>query len=196
VTKLLLVRHAMCDTVGKTIAGRMPGVCLNEEGREQALRTAARLKSRQISHVYSGPLQRAIETADAIRAATNARGSVLEDLNEIDFGDWTGAALADLDSRDDWRRFNTQRSVARIPNGETMLEVQVRVVRATETIARLHADETVVAVTHGDVIRAAVMHFAGISLDLFGRIEIDPASVTTIQLEPWGVKILGMNGLP
>src|SRR4051812_41715016 len=105
----------MCDTVGHVIAGRMDGVSLNEEGKEQVARSAERLG--RIDHIYTSPLDRAVETARIISARSGAEVSIIEALNEIEFGDWTGKKISDLDTIDQWRQFNTRRSVTRIPRG-------------------------------------------------------------------------------
>jgi broad specificity phosphatase PhoE len=88
------------------------------------------------------------------------------------------AALADDPG---WRRFNTWRRHTRAPGGELMPEVQTRIVRAITRIRAEHPGEAVAVFSHGDVIRSAVAYFAGVSLDLFHRLEIRPASVSALR---------------
>jgi probable phosphomutase (TIGR03848 family) len=195
VTKILLVRHAMCDAVGQRIAGRLPGVMLNEEGKAQAVRLAERIAKMNVAKVYSSPLERAVDTASEIAKCSHVDVEVVDDLKEIDFGDWTGKTISELDELDDWKLFNSNRSSTRVPNGESFLEVQTRVVRALATIASMHRDDTVVAVSHADVIRAALLHYAAMPLDMWPRLQIDTASVSTVKLEPWGPILLGLNEL-
>ena len=86
---ILLIRHALVDACGAFLAGRTHGVHLNDEGRQQAAALGRCLEAVDISAIYTSPLERACETA----AALGARGAsvfVARDLNEIDFGDWTG----------------------------------------------------------------------------------------------------------
>src|SRR5919198_923380 len=97
---LLLVRHALCDHVGRVIAGRTPGIHLSETGR--ALDEAARFE-------------------------------------------------------------------------------------------REHPGAVVVAVSHGDVIRSLVAHYAGMPIDLLLRLEISPASVSAVRLEAHGPRLLWIN---
>src|SRR5687767_15126552 len=106
-TTFLLVRHALCDPVGCLIAGRQPGVHLNDAGRLQAHRLAERLQPIALEGIYSSPLDRAVETADPIARAKGLPVQVAEGWNEIDFGEWTGRALVDLDPLPEWRRFNS-----------------------------------------------------------------------------------------
>ena len=189
----LLVRHAHHDALGNTIAGWTPGIHLSIKGREQAERLADRLAESRASAVYSSPLERTLETAEAIGRRLSLSVRVREAFGEIHFGDWTGKTFDELSRDECWRLFNTFRSGTRAPNGELMLEVQARVIAALQDLALEHPDETVVVVSHGDVIRAALAHYAGIHLDLFQRFEISPASVSAIRLHNYGPQILRVN---
>nr|MDQ2899794.1 histidine phosphatase family protein [Acidobacteriota bacterium] len=91
------------------------------------------------------------------------------------------------------RRFNTQRSMTRISGGELMLEVQSRVLTEIETLRARHPDGCVAIVSHMDVIKAAIAHFAGIHLDLLFRFEIAPASVSIVEVSEHGPRILLLN---
>lgn len=121
----------------------------------------------------------AVETADAI--------------TELDFGDWQGGTLADLDEKDRWKRFNAFRSGTRAPNGELFLETQLRIVRLLLELKERHPEGTVAIVSHADVIRAALLHFLGVPMDLFLRLEISPASVSTVAVADYGPWVLGIN---
>ena len=181
-TKFLLIRHATNDTVGKIIAGRKPGVHLNEEGKLQAKNLAIRLASIGIVAVYSSPLARAVETAEAISTALHLTTEVNEDFIEINFGEWTGSTIDELRSEKEFHHFNILRSCTRIPGGETMLEAQARFISGLDKLKVKHPNEVVAIVSHGDLIKAAVAYYAGVHLDLFQRIEISPASVTIIRI--------------
>jgi probable phosphoglycerate mutase len=191
----LLIRHAMCDQVGRTIAGRAPGVSLNVQGRQQAKALARRLSGLQIEAVFSSPLERALETARPIAEECGLQVQTLAGLNEIDFGEWTGRALEDLAPGAQWQLFNRYRSGTRIPGGETMLEVVARSARELERLQQTHSDGSLVAVvSHGDVLRALIVHSLGMSLDLMFRLELDPASVSVLDLASQGPRLLLLNG--
>ncbi len=194
-TRVLLVRHAMCDPVGHRLAGRMPGISLNADGRMQAERLARRFAGANIAAVYTSPLDRARETADAIAAQVNVEPVELSDLNEIDFGLWTGYTFEELAPLAEWQRFNLHRSTTRVPGGELMLEAQARAVAAVEGSRARHPDETIVAVSHSDMIKAVLTHYAGMSLDNLLRIDIEPASVSILSLTPWGDRIVRTNDI-
>ena len=192
-TTFWLIRHAETDAIGNFLAGRLPGVHLNATGRRQAERLAVRLAPAPFSAIYSSPLERAAETAEPLARAKKLQVQPCEAANEIDFGDWTGKSFHALEPVPEWRRFNQLRSSAAIPGGELMLRVQTRMVGELECIRRRHPGRQVALFGHGDPIKAALAHYAGIPLDLFHRIEISPASVSVLALDEWGPRILRLN---
>jgi broad specificity phosphatase PhoE len=193
-TIFALIRHAEHALVGHTIVGRAPGVPLSPGGSRQAERLAARLESSSIRALYSSPLERARETAAAIAGRLRLEVAVAKELDEIEFGAWTNRTLAELRDLEEWRRFNFFRSGSAIPNGETMVEVQSRMLRLLERLRGTHPDRVVALVSHGDVIKATLAHYLGVPLDLFHRIEISPASVSIVRVEPFGAEVLLVNG--
>jgi probable phosphoglycerate mutase len=138
-------------------------------------------------------MERAAETADALAAAHGLRVTTDDRLIELDFGEWTGWTLDALQPLEDWRHFNTFRSGTRPPGGELMLEAQARVVSMLLALREAHAGQVVVAVTHGDVIKAALAFFLGVPLDLAHRMEIDPASRSIVEAHAWGARVLALN---
>jgi probable phosphoglycerate mutase len=195
VTTFLLIRHAMCDHVGRVIAGRAPEVHLNAAGQTQAAQLAHLLDPVQLDAVASSPLPRALETARPLADRRTLPLQVLESLSEIDYGDWTGRPIEGLEPEPGWRRFNQLRSIARIPGGELMLEVQARAVTTLELLRSRYPQGRCAVVSHGDVIRSLVAHCAGIPLDLFQRLEIAPASVSVVVVdEEWiGVRCVNLT---
>ncbi len=192
-TTLLLVRHALHEYGGHRIAGRTPDVHLSPDGLRQADALAERLAPLEIEALYSSPILRCQETAHRIAAKHGLEVQTADAVTELDFGDWQGALLKDLDQTDHWKRFNAFRSGTRAPNGELFLETQLRIVRFLLDLAERHPDRTVAVVGHADVIRAALLHFLGIPMDGFLRLEISPASVSTVALAPYGPWVLGVN---
>jgi probable phosphomutase (TIGR03848 family) len=195
VTTFLLIRHAMCDPVGRAVVGRTPGVHLNQAGRSQAERLAERLSRLSLAALYSSPLERALETARPIGLQQELPVQTLEGFNEIDFGDWTGKSLQELDQVSDWRSFNSFRSGSRIPGGENMAEVLSRVLRDLDRLRAAHpGPETLVAVvSHGDVLRVTLAHALGLAVDFLQRLELSPASVSAVGWEDYGTRLLQMN---
>ena len=193
VTTFLLIRHALCDPVGTSIAGRAAGIHLNPAGRVQAAALAQRIAHLHISAIYSSPLERALETAEPM--AVDRRMEVVRTtgLNEVDFGEWTGRSLAELNGMADWREFNVHKSATRIPKGETMTEVLARAWKELDRIRRDRGRTLVAVVSHGNVLRSIVTHALGASLDFMHRLVIDPASVTILAFEHDVPRLLLLN---
>jgi len=192
-TTFLLIRHGLTDAVGKTITGRLPGVRLNAEGRKQASELPQRLARWKINAVYSSPLERAVETANPTATHLKLPVTAAEGLSEVDFGEWSGQALSDLNQRDDWRMYNAFRSSTRAPGGELMLDVQARMVQQLTDLARRHPEQIIACFSHADAIRATLAHFLGMPIDLIHRFEIRPASISLVRLADWGPQVLLVN---
>ena len=188
-TTVFLVRHASHDRLGRVLCGRMAGVTLGEQGLAEARRVAERLGAEDLAAVYSSPLERAVQTAQAITADP----LIDDDLLEIDFGDWNGAAFADLEGDALWAEWNSARATARPPRGESMAEAQGRVVGWLQQMVRRHAAQSIAAVSHADVIKAAIAHALGLSLNDIHRFEVSPASVSVIAAGDWGMRVHSIN---
>lgn len=194
-TTFLLIRHATTDAVvGRCLAGRAPGVHLNQAGRDEVARLVARLAGAAVGAVYSSPLERALETAEPLARSLGLEVRALDPLNELDFGRWTGLTFEELERDPLWRRFNSFRSGARAPGGELMIEAQARIVAEVERLRLAHAGETIAVVSHGDPLKAVIAHYTGIPLDLFRRVEISPASVSILEVGEEDARVLLVNG--
>jgi probable phosphoglycerate mutase len=180
-TVLLLVRHGLTDQTGTRLYGRSPGVHLSERGREHAARLAERLAPVRLHALYSSPLERCTETAEPLAAATGRAVQLLPEIQEIDYGRWTGRPFASLRRTKLWAAVRSLPSTARFPDGEALLEVQSRTVRALDEMAARHPRDNV-AVAHGDVISLAVAHYLGMHIDLFQRLTVAPGSVSVVAL--------------
>ncbi len=189
-----LIRHATNDLVGKAIAGRAPGVHLNDEGRRQADRLASRLARAPIAQLYSSPLDRARETALPLAKVWGLELHIAPEICEIQFGDWTGQPIAELEKDPAWQQWNRFRSGSRVPNGETMLEIQARFVGFVQKLWAAFPNENVALVSHGDPIRSVLLYFLGLSLDSVHRLELSPASVSILSLSDSGPQVLLLNG--
>ena len=192
-TTIFLIRHGHTDWIGKAIAGHTPGVGLSDAGRQQAADLPRRLAHVPIRAIYASPLQRTCETAEPLARALNLPVQHRPRLIEVNFGEWTGWTMSDLDRDPRWHRFNTQRSTTRAPGGDLMLDVQSRMADELDELRVRHTGETVAVISHQDSIKAAIAHYAGIPLDLFHRFEIQPASVSVLRLADWGPQIVTIN---
>lgn len=195
-TTFLLIRHGETDAVGKSIMGWMPGWHLNPNGRQQVEALGTRLSRLPIRAVYTSPLERAMETADAIARTHKIEPRRDEAFGEVHAGQWQGVAIVELDQRDDWRRFNTFRTGTRAPGGEMIVETQVRLVRKVQALLADHPNETVAIVSHADPLRALIAYYLGVPLDLMLRFEISPASVSILELSDSHARFQCINAAP
>jgi len=182
VATLVLVRHATTAATGKRLGGWTPGVHLDEGGRHQAEAAAARLAPLPVAAVYASPLERTQETAKLIAKLHGLRVRTRRDLGEVDYGDWTDRPLAQLRRRKDWQVVTATPSRMQFPGGESIRAAQARAVDATEKLAADHGDDTIVVVSHADIIKAVVAHHLAMALDAFQRLVVEPASVTIVYL--------------
>ncbi len=195
-TTILFVRHGQTPTTGAILPGRAPGLHLSELGQQQAEQTATRiaaLGANRVKAVYASPMERAQQTATPIAEAVKRKVKVLDDLNECDFGSWTGRRLVDLRRRRDWQQVQQSPSTFCFPSGESFIDMQGRINSAARWLTNKHPGATVVAVSHADTIKAAVSHASGAHLDMFQRIVISPCSVTAIMYTANGPMVLAVN---
>jgi len=142
---LLLIRHGTNDYV-KTgrLPGQAPNIHLNEEGRAQALTLAKLLEKHKITAIYSSQLERAIETAWAIAAPRGLPILIRPGLADTNAGDYTGRVIKELsespETKDNWKIIVEKPTEGRMPNGESLLEMQARVVAELERICTAYPD--------------------------------------------------------
>lgn len=197
-TTLLLVRHGDNDYLNKNrMPGRLPGIHLNERGRQQAEELASALAGTPLAAIYASPLERAVETAEPLARAKSLEIQIVPALVDTDVGKWQGRSWKALRRMPAWKAIQETPSRFRFPDGESFPECQTRIVAALEQIAAAHkANETVVVVFHADPIKLAVAHFLGMPLDHFQRLAVETGSVTALQLGKSGRRLLGFNCRP
>jgi broad specificity phosphatase PhoE len=197
VTTFHLVRHGEHVWRGRgVLAGRSPGVGLSATGRAEMAAVAEILAGEEIVGLYASPLERTKESAEILAARFALPVHYREDLIELDFGEWTGWTFDEVRRDARWEAWRSCRSMAAIPGGESMRQVQHRTMNALVELEREHPGATLVVVSHGDVIRAALLYALGMPLDLYARIEIGLASVSTIEFGPSGFRIDRVNQRP
>jgi broad specificity phosphatase PhoE len=196
VTIFHLLRHGEHVLRGRVLAGRTPGVGLSARGGAEMAAVADRLADEGITALYSSPLQRTRESAEIVAARLGLPIQYREDVIELDFGEWTGLTFDAVRKDERWQLWSTCRSIATVPGGESMREVQERTTRALFELRQAYRDATVLIVTHGDVIRAALLFALGMPLDFYWRIEIGLASLSTVHIDDRGIRVLAVNERP
>jgi broad specificity phosphatase PhoE len=183
-TVFYLVRHAANDLAERVLCGRKLDVPLNAHGRRQAEALARRLAHEPIAQVISSPRRRARQTAEPIAAALDLSIDIAAQLDEHDAGIWSGQSFADLARDPRWRLWNERRHEVRPPEGESMAELQKRILRYLDRLAASFPNDTIVLVTHAEPIRAALLHERGLPLKDFWCVDVPLACATTIVREP------------
>jgi broad specificity phosphatase PhoE len=194
VTRFLLVRHGEHDLLGRAIAGRAPGIALNASGRAQAGELAERLNGAPIDAIYSSPQQRALETAAPLAARRRLSVAVDQAFDEIDFGEWTGLTFERLRRDEAWRLWVERKSIACPPGGEPFSQARVRAMTGVERLEKLHPEHSVLLVSHGDIVKALLATYLGMSLDHLQRFEIAPASLSVVLTGPGWSQVQLVNG--
>ncbi len=171
---LLLIRHGDNEFIARNrLAGRLPGVHLNEKGRQQAQTLAQLLGQTPLSAIYSSPMERAVETAQPLAAALGLEVQIRPQLIELNYGSWQGRSFKQLARIKLWKEVHDNPVGVRFPGGESFVEVQQRVSGELDAIAALHGDDELVACfSHGDVIRLAVAHYLQMPLNAYQRLAI------------------------
>jgi len=192
---VLLVRHGLTALTGPVLAGRTPGVHLDERGQKQAAALAERMTAVPLAAVVTSPLERCVETAEAIREAqrTPPPWHVDDRLIECGYGDWTGRPLKELAKDPLWKVVQTQPSAVRFPGGEGLAEMATRAVAAVREWDAKIGEGTWVACTHGDIIKALLADALGLHLDQYQRLVPDPASVSVIRYTTTRPYVLRVN---
>jgi probable phosphomutase (TIGR03848 family) len=195
---LLLIRHGENEYVktGK-LAGRLPGVHLNERGQKQARALGEALKDVPIKAVYSSPLERAMETAGPIVKTRRLKIISEPDLMDIDFGKWQGRSWKVLRLTKAWKIVQSAPSRFRFPEGESFPEAQLRIVNVLERIVHKHQQHDVIAVVfHADPIKLVISHFLGLPLDHFQRLGCETGSLSLLSVGESGAGLVKLNQHP
>ncbi|MCB0163740.1 MAG: MSMEG_4193 family putative phosphomutase [Anaerolineae bacterium] len=193
-TTVLFIRHGENEwTKSNKLAGRTPGVYLNEQGRKQAEALGERLAKEKIDALYTSPLERTVETARIIAAHHNLEVKQHSGLLEVDYGEWTGEEIKKLSQEKSWSQIQFYPSGAGFPGGETMYEMQARFVKEVNALVAQHPEQKIAIVGHADLIKAAIAHYLGVHFDLFQRIVISTASLTTVNFTFMGPRVVCVN---
>ncbi len=194
---VLFLRHGLTAKTGPVLTGWTPGVPLDDRGTAQARAVAARLAGLRLDAVVTSPLERCVQTAQAVLDARKEPGGlhVEERFGEVRYGDWTGRELKELAEEPLWKVVQAHPSAVVFPgpDGEPLASAQLRAVRAVrEWNERLGPDAVYAVCSHGDIIKALVADALGLHLDQFQRIQVDPASLTVVrytELRPFLVRL-------
>jgi len=200
---LILARHGETDVIGKRLTGRITGIHLNANGRNQANRLAKALEGVKIGAIFSSPLERAMETARPLSESCGIPISPHSGLTEINFGAWQGKQYKQLQKLKLWEVIHSTPSKVTFPAGESFIEAQQRMVASLdEILSAMGENDLAICFSHCDPIRLAVAYYLNMGLDDFQRLSIEPASLSLISVRdgkphlgpinftPWDIRAL------
>ncbi len=196
---VILLRHGRSTAnTALTLAGRTPGVELDEIGRSQATALRDRLGGLPVEAVVRSPLLRCRQTVEPLADALGLAPEIEEGLIEVDYGDWTGRPLKELVSEHMWSVVQQHPSSAVFPGGESLAEMATRAVETVRRHDRTLAEQAGrdvlwVACSHGDVIKSVLADAYGMHLDQFQRIVVDPASLSVVRYTTHRPFVLRVN---
>ncbi|NMC12388.1 MAG: phosphoglycerate mutase [Chloroflexi bacterium] len=192
---VFLIRHGENDYMNnKILAGRIPGVHLNETGQRQAEQVAGNLKKLPIKAIYSSPLERTWETAVPLAEALNLNIISRQNLLEVDYGEWQGRSYEWLCEQTEWKVLHSTPSLVRFPGGETFFEAQSRICSEIAALCKMHDEnDSIACFTHADCIRLALAQYLEMSIDNYQRLFIGPASITTLLIHESNIQLVSMN---
>lgn len=185
-TVLLLVRHGVTPSTGRDLPEPGPGPGLTDQGRKQAEEAGEfishwRAALPPLGAIYASPLTRTKETAAIVGKALDITPVERADLVDCNTGEWAGLPLKEAYKKPSWPTVVRYPSGFRFPGGESMREMNERMVSAARELVALHPGQSLVVVSHSDPIKTIVADALGLHLDLFQRVVIGPASVSAIS---------------
>lgn len=188
-TRFILVRHGEVDANRRfEYLGRRDDE-LNARGLGQARALATALAEIRVDGVVSSPLRRAMTTAETIAGPLGIQVGTNRRLIELDFGSWEGRSRAELVEGDDGDRRAVERWEAdpsmATPGGESLLELQQRVVECADMMAREHSGSTIVLVSHMGPIKTLLCAALDVPLGSANRLFLDPATISVVE---WAAK--------
>ena len=183
-TTFLLLRHAHSTANDSGIlAGQIPGISLSAIGKRQSTHLLRALVDQKIDRIVSSPMDRCLETISETATARRKRIFIDRAFIEMNYGTWSGRALKELRRERAWKSVQKSPSTFTFPQGESFTSAARRIERGLSTLAKKHPKDTILVVTHGDVIKIALQISNGGDLDNFQNFVIDTCSLSEVQWE-------------
>ncbi len=193
--KLTLIRHGETDwNKVRRIQGQID-IDLNLFGLQQAHTCAKYLANEDYDRVYSSPLSRAYKTAEIIASKKNYYINVRDELQEINMGKWQGMIWSEIirSHSDLFQEFERVGDLSKVYKGESFQELQDRAISFLDYLVETPY-ESVIAVSHGGLIKVLICHVLGLDLSKRTKFNIDNLSVSRLHYsEEKGWNLLSLN---
>jgi broad specificity phosphatase PhoE len=199
-TQLALIRHGEVEETYQRVFGGRIDMNLSPRGHEQAGALAEWLARQTLDAVYASPMKRVQQTLAPFTGNTgwSKRTVTLDDLREIDFGDWTGLTWEAVSEKFGVSAFQWLNELERggIANAEETRSYRGRIERCVRDILQKHPGKNVAVFCHGGVIRTILADLLDVPLPGMAGFEIDYASVTTVSVVPRKTEVQFLNFTP
>ena len=194
--KLILVRHGETYwNKERRVQGGASDIELNDTGLEQAKKLAAFLENEPVTAILSSPMQRTIATAKIIASQHQLPVEIDQGLRELKVGELEGMPIPNLTTT--FSQFLMQwwqdRGAMKLPNGESLIELQQRAWEVIKDLLEKHKDGTAVVVSHYFVILAIIFKALNLPLDCFTKFKVDPGGVSILEFRDFGTRLVTFN---
>jgi probable phosphoglycerate mutase len=197
-TKIILTRHGHVAGIAPPRFRGRENIPLTDLGRRQARAVAERISRLwRPRAVYTSPMQRCIDTGDAIAKACGLAGTAIDALNDLDYGDWQWKTYAEVEvsSPDAYATWHRSPQLVRFPKGESLQDLVARTGEAVRLVLRDHGDQIVVLVGHDSVNRALLLQLLDQPLSAYWRIAFDPCGLTEIDFNDGRFSVRRVNDI-
>ena len=171
---------------------------LSPRGHQQARALSRYFQGQKLDAVYASPMRRVHQTIASVLLGGSLKSIVLEDLREVDFGDWTGLHWNEIQAKFGKSAFTWLHELecAGIPNAECSKTLRSRVEPCLRQLLEKHSGQRVAVFCHGGVIRMALAILLNWQLPALAALEIDYASVTQVLWTPSAARLQFSNFTP
>ena len=194
--RIILVRHGQTEWNRVERFRGQVDIPLNETGLDQAAATGLRIAQEwQPSAIYSSPLSRAVETAQAIAQHHNLTTHICSDLTDIHYGKWQGLTLDEVQKR--WSEalhgwYNSPHTAV-IPDGETLVDLRRRAMKTVCELSDSHCGDTIVLVGHTVINRMILLGVLGLGIERFWHLRQDTCAINIFEVEQDDFILVSLN---
>lgn len=197
-TKIVLTRHGHVEGISPERFRGRTDVPLTRLGEAQAQAVATRIAAAwKPKIVYTSPMTRCVATGGEIARACGIKSKALNDLNDLNYGDWQWKTYAEVGSQDPdlFAMWHQHPHLVRFPQGDALQDLVARTANALRLVLADHPDdnETVVLVGHDSVNRALLLQLLDQPLSAYWRIAQGPCSINELDVTRRQVRVLRIN---
>jgi broad specificity phosphatase PhoE len=195
-TRLILTRHGHVDGIDPERFRGRTELALTERGRADAAALAGRIAAHWApAAIYTSPMGRCVATGRAVAERCGLTPSVLADLNDLDYGDWTWKTHDEARAEDPaaFARWYAAPQLMRFPGGESLQDLAARAANAVRQVSEAHPDATVVLVSHDSLNRTLLGLLLDQPLSAYWTLAQSPCAISEIDLAGDKPRILRVN---